>query len=984
MALGTLGSTLGLGFGQNPQQSPYAPYDLEEEQRLIDQYILGKSKGLLQYTAETLDKPGRAARGLLAGKPSELLNLIPFSDTLGLTNPEESVSGRDLLEQYGAIGQNTPGLDWGDVAGFGAEVLLDPTTYMGVGLLTKGGKAAAKAGTLTKGLGKQIAAGERSLLSFGLPFTQGAELGAGSKAVGETVQAGIDAVKQSPVGRGTRALFDWQVGGHYQPMEQAIAEVRSELLPKRKQEISAAYQPLVEEVDALFPKYADELFASGYGIQRPDLRMQFEDYLRNLRETGDHLQQGFTPAFRFQAEQLVDKFGTLRDTLHNEAIEMGARAPELGGSLKHDPRFANRNRPASITAGRRDILKDLPHDVVNKMGLDPQLRTSKGWTRDHALNTVVNRYGQHLNAPDPKSLLTMAESVVDEFAGKPVERIFKNLMTKDTETYLMKWTKRNAQLEATHKVFGENLLPHGGVSVPSAFSQLGLDSEKAIGYLSKQTGLAPDALAKMEIPADVLAAVGAVQKKLTSPEWESRLLGWYDNVMNLWKRYTLAMPATQARNFTGGQFVNATSDLIDSAADLKGYTQSLSKAFRVWKKQGSNLTADELKLLKEMELTGTMKGTILEDMGLGRQVESILPGNQLFGGGFRDTVKLADEWIAQNPSMMDKIPFGVGKAVRKTGEVAAKQGQKAQHLVEWLNRASAFDFARKKGYSFDAAVQKVKQLQFDYSELAPFEQQYMRRLMPFYSFQRFIMPLTFKNLASRPGGPVAQSIRASQQGRQEVGFVPEYIGEGAAIPLSESRYLSSFGLPFEQAFAPGLIAPTATKTIGRTLEKNIAGMAPWISGTYALASGREPFTGRELGELYPYPTDSPAANVLLQRTPYGRTIGAVRTIGDERKGPLTKATELLTGVKVTDVSGGIERQKALEARRILSQMLADSPRVKSYTSYYADPRQAAELTPEETRSLKLLRGMEKRGREHAKKQKLTAQQKLLLTGPKPF
>jgi hypothetical protein len=51
--------------------------------------ILGATMGGLQYIGETLDKPGRAVRGLLGGQgPAALANLIPFSDTLGITDPQ--------------------------------------------------------------------------------------------------------------------------------------------------------------------------------------------------------------------------------------------------------------------------------------------------------------------------------------------------------------------------------------------------------------------------------------------------------------------------------------------------------------------------------------------------------------------------------------------------------------------------------------------------------------------------------------------------------------------------------------------------------------------------------------------------------------------------------------------------------------------------------------------------------------------------------
>lgn len=129
--------------------------------------MLGKSMGMVQYLGETLDKPGRAIRGLLAGRPEALLNLVPFSDTMELTDPQKATSGRDLLEMLGAVERNKPGLgikgwdpskwDWGnlggDVAGFATEVALDPLTLLtgplgATGALTKQGiaKVAAKAG----------------------------------------------------------------------------------------------------------------------------------------------------------------------------------------------------------------------------------------------------------------------------------------------------------------------------------------------------------------------------------------------------------------------------------------------------------------------------------------------------------------------------------------------------------------------------------------------------------------------------------------------------------------------------------------------------------------------------------------------------------------------------------------------------------------------------------------------------------------------
>lgn len=105
----------------------------------------------LTWLSQTLDKPGRAIRGLLDGSPSELLNLIPLSDTLGITDPEKSVSGRDLLRNKGMIGEED---NWGNfLGGLATEILLDPVNLITLGAsssLTALGRTAKLAGTIEK------------------------------------------------------------------------------------------------------------------------------------------------------------------------------------------------------------------------------------------------------------------------------------------------------------------------------------------------------------------------------------------------------------------------------------------------------------------------------------------------------------------------------------------------------------------------------------------------------------------------------------------------------------------------------------------------------------------------------------------------------------------------------------------------------------------------------------------------------------------
>lgn len=96
----------------------------------------------LGYVGDALDKPGRAVRGALAGRGNEALAAIPFSDTLGLTDPANRASGKDVLNSFGI--DTGSGLG-GDIAGFGTEIATDPLSWIGVGAGARLGRAAEKA-----------------------------------------------------------------------------------------------------------------------------------------------------------------------------------------------------------------------------------------------------------------------------------------------------------------------------------------------------------------------------------------------------------------------------------------------------------------------------------------------------------------------------------------------------------------------------------------------------------------------------------------------------------------------------------------------------------------------------------------------------------------------------------------------------------------------------------------------------------------------
>ena len=147
-----------LGVPQQQQQAQAEPLSDDPQAKSLIGSAIDTGLGGISAAANILDIPGSAVRDVLALE-NPFDQFLPWNWTSG----QGRTSGRDLLEKWGALGKNKPGLDWGDVVGFGAEVGLDPLSYVGIGALSKAGKAAAAAGSLgrastatAKRLGKSV------------------------------------------------------------------------------------------------------------------------------------------------------------------------------------------------------------------------------------------------------------------------------------------------------------------------------------------------------------------------------------------------------------------------------------------------------------------------------------------------------------------------------------------------------------------------------------------------------------------------------------------------------------------------------------------------------------------------------------------------------------------------------------------------------------------------------------------------------------
>lgn len=137
------------------------PLTPEEESSFLDS-IGSQTIASFGALGNFLDTPGSMVRDTLGSFAG--FGTGPWDNLASPFTSNNRLGGRDFLEQAGWLGPNQEGLDWGDVAGFGFEVLTDPLTYMtfGASALGKGGQLAKRAGVFddlvkraSPGLGKR-------------------------------------------------------------------------------------------------------------------------------------------------------------------------------------------------------------------------------------------------------------------------------------------------------------------------------------------------------------------------------------------------------------------------------------------------------------------------------------------------------------------------------------------------------------------------------------------------------------------------------------------------------------------------------------------------------------------------------------------------------------------------------------------------------------------------------------------------------------
>jgi hypothetical protein len=513
-------------------------------------------------------------------------------------------------------------------------------------------------------------------------------------------------------------------------------------------------------------------------------------------------------------------------------------------------------------------------------------------------------------------------------------------------------------------------------------------------------------LSDLYVPKDIADNIIGVGKMFTTQDAPRTIMHqmgeFYDSWLNLFRGHVTAYwPAFINRNLMSGQIQNAIGGAYGiNIFGRSGMSASMKDAlYAMWGKNMPDVL--DIPLVREAGITDPAEAT--------RFVMTRLSGGGL--GGYRQTEfasHLSREAVATAKDIMGEIPGTHPWTMRETAGMlipGTRKGKRPGWLnplklrgvggeketefflsqfggemgwaVETLNRFAPAISMLRRGIDPMEAVKRVKLLQVDYMAQAAGDK-VMRRLVPFFSFLKGQSKYLAQELTQKPGGALAQTIRAEALLQREgvPAIIPDYLQQSANIPIGESaagdpRILTSLGLMHEDPLqllggkkggplkTVGSMALTAGREMlgratpaAKAVIEPLLGVSTWQYG---------PRGGRNVEDMYGYlggltsqaaskatgkevKVKLPAwAENIPQVVGAGRYFSTAGQLLRTDRSPWAKALGVGTGMKTTVIEPW--RQDKVIKENIEEQM--GELGARQYTDMYFPKRYMEKLSPEQ-------------------------------------
>lgn len=282
--------------------------------------------------------------------------------------------------------------------------------------------------------------------------------------------------------------------------------------------------------------------------------------------------------------------------------------------------------------------------------------------------------------------------------------------------------------------------------------------EDGIRYIDPKIKGIPDGIL---LPDFIVGDLKKVTQMAMDDNVTNKILKIYDKTLNIWKSSVYGwFPASHGRNYIGGAFMNTWAnpkwfDYADVAVKIQ---------------KGSDEVA-------ELGSKSLYKGLTY------KEIKEQLGKRGIFSQ--TGSLDIADINKSFNKNFFDKVQA---------------MPIKAGEFVELNLRAPLFMAELANGKTMDQAISTVYRMHFDYAPLAAtdFEKNVLKRLIPFYTWTRNMIPLLIEETIASPGkmSSFYKGLRNADDGSGEIDrtLLPSYMEEAGTIVSGDSA-LSGLGLP---------------------------------------------------------------------------------------------------------------------------------------------------------------------------------------------
>jgi hypothetical protein len=421
-----------------------------------------------------------------------------------------------------------------------------------------------------------------------------------------------------------------------------------------------------------------------------------------------------------------------------------------------------------------------------------------------------------------KVLKLILDSATD--AGQPLFQVLDNVQGAGREL------GRNFKLvESFDTTFGnimKNLSPQAQKELTEHLAKLGFEKGKKV-------------LAIHRTSFDMLKKVNKGYVELP------KFVRMYDKFMNFWKSITLVTPGFHMRNLFGNS----------SNMYLQGMNMGAQSRYSV---RAMTDFGNYRKILSKLDELGGATDDIIKTLSKGdqqlyrRMTNFINDGISQANVGVKDlkSVKTALEQSGRKKLSQ--------KLVGVNFDFAEKMDDFQRYMMyQWSYDKTVNKFVKEFGQQAgelkarEAARVSVEQSLFNYKNLTGFEQEYMKRLFPFYTFMKNNLVFQMQNIFKNPGayGRMGRAYKyyVDDMTGIDIEGMPDYMLDNMWLPFpgminkgdQESISFLKANLPFAEF----------TEIIENPLKRGVTSIAAPIKLTMEVGTGLDFFTGRRIEEF---------------------------------------------------------------------------------------------------------------------------------------